>query len=106
MIKDINVLGGYPSSKPSTEQGQSKKPAAVDNGTANNSTAVASSTNDVQLSSQAKTLHALADKVNRLPEANMERAEQIKAALQQGEYKIDDLVVATKLLNSEALFGK
>lgn len=104
MVRDINGLGGYPSTKPNTEQGLSKNTATADNSTA--SSATLPSTSEVQLSTEAKTLQALAAKVNQLPAANMERAEQIKAELQRGEYKIDDLIVAEKLLNSEALFGK
>lgn len=102
MVKDINGLGGYSSANLNTQG--SKKPATSDAAPANQAAATVS-VSDVTLSSEGKTLQGLADKVNGLPEINMARAEQIRQALQQGQYNIDDLVVADKLLNSEALLG-
>ena len=106
MVKDINGLGAYTGLKTSPEQG-SKKAATPANSTAPNAEpAAAASSDDVQLSSEAKTLQSLANKINSLPEVNMERAEKIKAALENGEYQINDLVLADKILNSDALMGR
>lgn len=102
MVRDINGLGGLINTH--THTGNSGKqtadsasvPADPGQGPAN----------DVQLSNEARTLQALADQVNDLPEVNIERAEQIRAALENGHYQINDLVVADKILNAEALLGK
>ena len=103
MVRDINGLGSYNSPKSVTEQGGK---------TSSPSTAAASTQagsqepgEAVQLSAEAKTLQSLADKVNSLPDVNLARAEQIKAALENGEYQVNDLVLADKILNSEALLS-
>lgn len=101
MVKDINGLGNYTSPKTVTEQEPGKtaaksSPAASEK----ESTAI---NDEVQLSSSAKNLQSLADKANSLPEINIERVERIKAALESGQYKIDDLVLADKILQSETL---
>ncbi|MFA7553456.1 MAG: flagellar biosynthesis anti-sigma factor FlgM [Spongiibacteraceae bacterium] len=104
MVKNINGLGGTLPPKTNTEQ--SGKQAASAEKTATQSSAPNTIADDVQLSSGAKTLQTLAAKVNSLPDVNVERAEQIRAALERGEYQVDDLVLADKIMNSEALFGK
>jgi negative regulator of flagellin synthesis FlgM len=102
MVRDINGLGNYSNQtttaadKTNGKTASAQKPAETDS----NSTP---SGDEVQLSSSAKSLSALADSVNQLPEVNIARAEQIKAALESGEYRIDDLVLADKIINSESL---
>ena len=102
MVKNINGLGGINAPKTNTEQ-SGKQAASPSSSPSSNSPA---SSDEVKLSQQAITLQTLTDKVISLPEVNVERAEQIKAALDRGEYKIDDLILADKILSSEALFGK
>ena len=102
MVREINGLGGPLNTPTSTERGAGKSADTPAAGTAPSRGAA----DDVQLSDEAKTLQTLADKVNSLPDVNLERAEKIKAALENGEYRIDDLVVADKILNAEALLGK
>ncbi len=106
MVRDINGLGGYSGPQTKTEQ-SSKKPAepAAKSSDSNAGTPAAAA-DDVKLSNEAQTLRTLADKVNNLPEVNVERAARIKAALENGEYQVNDLVLADKILNSEALLGK
>lgn len=58
----------------------------------------------VSLSSSAQSLKALEEKVQKLPDVNEKRVAQIRAALASGEYSVDDLVVADKLLNLDDLF--
>ena len=103
MVREINGLGGLPSGISTTDKG-GKKPSEAANNVATN-TSQSGTTDDVQLSSEAKTLQSLSDKVKDLPEVNIERAEKIKAALENGEYKIDDLVLADKIVNAENLLG-
>ena len=103
MVREINGLGGIPTTTKTTEQG-SKKPAG---GVVDAAVNTRPEDNDgVQLSTEARTLQSLTDQVKDLPDANLERAEQIRLALESGQYKIDDMVIADKILQSEALFGK
>ena len=104
MVRDINGLGGPTNTPTVTERGAKKSPDAATAPAP--SSASQASTDEVQLSSEAKTLQSLADKLKDLPEVNLERAEKIKAALENGDYKIDDLVLADKILSSEAILGK
>ncbi len=102
MIRDINGLGGPRNTPTNTERGDKK---AAESPSASPAPSQGSP-DEVQLSNEAKTLQSLADKVNQLPEINIERVEQIKAALENGEYQIDNLILADKILNTEALLGK
>lgn len=105
MVRDINGLGNYSGLQTKTEQGgKNTTPLTETHSSSSDSTPAAG--DDVQLSSEAKSLQNLADKVNNLPEVNIERAEKIKAMLENGEYQVDDVVLADKILSSEALFGK
>ena len=106
MVKDINGLGAYTRLNTSSEQGSKKAASPANSATPSAEPAATASSDDVQLSSEAKTLQTLADKISNLPEVNMERAEKIKAALENGEYQIDNLVLADKILNSDALMGQ
>ncbi|MEH6558602.1 MAG: flagellar biosynthesis anti-sigma factor FlgM [Oceanicoccus sp.] len=103
MVRDINGLGGYTGPKAVSEQGNKKTATAIEITPSKPETTA--NDDGVQLSSEAKTLQTLTDKVNSLPDVNLARAEQIKASLANGDYKVDDLVLADKILNSEALLG-
>ncbi|ARN73067.1 flagellar biosynthesis anti-sigma factor FlgM [Oceanicoccus sagamiensis] len=103
MVRDINGLGGYSGPKTLAEQGSKKADGPATSAPASADSSSAEQSDGVQLSSEAKTLQSMADKINSLPDANIERAEKIKAALENGEYKVDDLVLADKIINSEAL---
>lgn len=61
-------------------------------------------TDNVNLSVQAQSLKALEAKLQKLPDVNEKRVSEIKAALDSGEYTVDDLVVADKLLGFDELF--
>ncbi len=67
------------------------------------STARATS-DSVSLSNGAQALQAVQEKLQKLPEVNEKRVAQIKAALESGEYKVDELVIADKLLSFDDLF--
>jgi len=60
----------------------------------------------VNLSSNAHALKALEEKIQKLPEVNEKRVAEIKAALASGQYQVDDLVVADKLLGFDELFDQ
>ena len=59
----------------------------------------------VQLSGNAQALQAVEQKLQELPEVNEQRVADIKAALASGEYQVDDVVIADKLLAFENLFN-
>lgn len=61
-------------------------------------------TDSVNLSAQAQAMKALEGKLQKLPDVNEKRVAEIKAALASGEYSVDDLVVADKLLGFDELF--
>lgn len=58
----------------------------------------------VNLSGQAQALKALEEKLQKQPDVNEKRVAEIKAALASGQYSVDDLVVADKLLGFDELF--
>ncbi len=58
----------------------------------------------VNLSSQAQSLKAVEEKVQKLPSVNEKKVAEIKAALASGQYRVDDLVIADKLLGFDELF--
>ncbi len=61
---------------------------------------------NVKLSSQAKELKQLEQRLNSYPEMDDDRIEQIKAALADGSYKIDAEKLAQKMLEmDESIFG-
>jgi negative regulator of flagellin synthesis FlgM len=67
-------------------------------------TAAKAAVDSVSLSSNAQAVKAMEEKIQKLPDVNEKRVAQIKAALASGEYSVDDLVVADKLLNLDDLF--
>jgi negative regulator of flagellin synthesis FlgM len=58
----------------------------------------------VELSKGAQTLKIVNEKLKSQPEVNDKRVADIKAALASGEYQINDVVVADKLLQIDDLF--
>ena len=106
MVRDINGLGGYSGPQTKTEQSGKSSAQRSEPTKVSADASAPTAADEVQLSSEAKSLQGLADKVNSLPDVNIERAEKIKGMLERGEYQIDDLVLADKILSSEALFGK
>ena len=61
---------------------------------------------NVNLSSQAKDLKQLEQKLGDYPEMDDERIEQIRTALAEGSYKIDADKLAQKMLEmDESIFG-
>lgn len=61
---------------------------------------------NVNLSSQAKNLKQLEQKLGNYPEMDDDRIEQIRSALESGSYKIDAEKLAQKMLEmDESIFG-
>lgn len=59
----------------------------------------------VSLSSNAQALKAVEARIQKLPEINEKKVAEIKAALDSGQYSVDDLVIADKLLGFDDLFN-
>jgi len=60
----------------------------------------------VKLSSQAKNLKQLEQKLGDYPEMDDDRIEQIRSALESGSYKVDAEKLAQKMLEmDESIFG-
>jgi negative regulator of flagellin synthesis FlgM len=66
--------------------------------------AAKASADSVNLSSQAQSLKAVEEKIQKLPTVNEKKVADIKAALASGQYSVDDLVIADKLLGFDDLF--
>ncbi len=60
----------------------------------------------VELSSQASTLKTAEEKIQSLPEVDSDRVASIKAALEKGDFKIDNQSLADKMLATDALLGQ
>ncbi len=61
---------------------------------------------NVNLSSQAKNLKQLEQKLGSYPEMDDDRIEQIRSALESGSYKVDAEKLAQKMLEmDESIFG-
>ncbi|MGP0172379.1 flagellar biosynthesis anti-sigma factor FlgM [Pseudomonas sp. NCHU5208] len=56
----------------------------------------------VELSSQARQLQKASEKLNDQPIVNKERVAQLKKAIAEGSYQVDDQRVAQKLLDFES----
>lgn len=110
MASDIKGLGSPKLADQATLRGTGsakENSAASSERTATQPTAPApakAGTDSINLSTQAQALKALESKLQKLPDVNEKRVAEIKAALASGEYSVDDLVVADKLLGFDELF--
>lgn len=109
MVRDISGLSSPPNNelrtgrnsqqaKVNTEQAQNTPQSPQANATA--------SSDQVELSSQAQKLKALEEKLSQQPDVDEERVASIKARIESGDFAVDNLKLADKILSSEALFGK
>lgn len=105
MVREINGPPGPPSIGPSSSsrsgttqatRGESAVASPQPSGNA------VTEGEAVHLSGSAQALQAVEQKLRALPEVNAERVAEIQAALASGQYQVDDLVVADKLLAFEA----
>ena len=105
MIRDINSLSTPPQGGSRTDRSapQSADKAPAD---ANVQKQAQQASEKVNISNQAQRLKSLEENIKTLPEVNEQRVKDIKAALESGEYQVDDLVLADKIIASESLFGK
>lgn len=107
MVRDINGLGTPPNNgeRPTRDPGkvdakQPQQPAPA----RNEAPKGAPAQDRVALSSGAQTLREAEQKLAREPDVSEKRVAEIRAALDSGSYKVDDLVVADKLLGFDDLY--
>ncbi|MFT5693564.1 MAG: negative regulator of flagellin synthesis FlgM, partial [Oceanicoccus sp.] len=59
----------------------------------------------VEFSNQANTLKAAEERIQSLPEVDSSRVAEVRAAIEKGEFKIDNQSIAEKMLATDALLG-
>lgn len=106
MSVDFNGIGpGQVNTKTSsttTDKGAQKSPATP----TEQARTQGSRPDNVSLSSQARDLKKLEERLDSYPEVDDNRIEQIKSALADGSYKIDAEKLAQKMLDmDESIFG-
>lgn len=108
MVRDISGLGSPGRNELRTDRSSNGSPKTADTTSSTPATTGpnASSSDQVELSSQATTLKSLESKLAELPEVDEERVAAIKAAVESGEFNIDNEQLASKILSSDALFGE
>ena len=110
MASDIKGLGSPPAPDQTALRNTGtarERTATTGQHTATNAAATPATkaaTDSVNLSAQAQSLKALEEKLQKQPDVNEKRVAEIKAALASGNYSVDDLVVADKLLGFDELF--
>ena len=64
-------------------------------------TAVAAAAHEVRLTDSAVQLAALEKALAQVPDVDLKRVEEVRTAIQSGEYKIDSQQIAAKLMQLE-----
>lgn len=103
MVKEING-SGISRAPLQQDVGASNRAASKPEARPEGAAASRAVSDNVSLSSNAQNLRSASEKLQKLPEVNEKRVAEIRAALESGEYKVDDLVLADKLLAAEDLF--
>lgn len=106
MSVDLNGIG---QGQVNTQRTTAEKPASTQNAkqaAPEQVKAESARGENVNLSSQAKNLKQLEQKLGDYPEMDDDRIEQIRSALENGTYKIDAEKVAQKMLEMDkSIFG-
>lgn len=107
MVRDINGLGsnGVKNAGDARTERKAQKPVDGSDAASGKAPAREAKADDVQLSSQAQQLGALAEKVSQLPDVDASRVAAVREKLARNELQIDNQRLAEKLLNSDDLFN-
>ncbi len=108
MASDINGLGNAAATdqtalRPKDSTGKDTASTSGTQATTASPTAAAS-VDSVSLSSNAQGLQALEQKIQQLPDVNQQRVADLKAAIDSGQYHVDNQKVADKMLGYDELF--
>ncbi|MDY0007619.1 MAG: flagellar biosynthesis anti-sigma factor FlgM [Spongiibacteraceae bacterium] len=104
MVRDIN---GLTNNNPAINKPGGQRPNGADQAAGKPQQAAqpaAASRDVVNLSGSAQVLRAASEKLARLPDVNEKRVAEIRDALASGQYSIDAMIVAEKLLGVDGLF--
>lgn len=98
MVIDTNAGGVGPNRLNTATQGAGKASRAETSVSDNGAKTSPSSTDSVSLSGTAQAMSRLESKIQSSPEVDMEKVEQIKQSINEGNYSPDPEVIASKLL--------
>ncbi|MDH2431332.1 flagellar biosynthesis anti-sigma factor FlgM [Pokkaliibacter sp. MBI-7] len=100
MSIDINGLGvnQASTSRIKSQSSTQQKSADVDN-------EGKSSSDKVELSSEAKSMQSIEDQVRQLPDVDQEKVDRIKSAIADGSYSVNSQSIANKMLDIDGMFG-
>jgi negative regulator of flagellin synthesis FlgM len=103
MVIDINnsITPGSPRSRGSVNNPTAEKPQTV----ATTPGKTSGGKDNVVLSPEAQNLNRLQAKISSMPDADLERVEQIKKAIAEGKFEINAGRIAENMLNQEELLG-
>lgn len=105
MVRDVNGINGPRTN--ATQTGNSQKGKAADAPAAPNAPSKAAEGDDaaakdtVEISSQARVLKSLEIKLGSLPDVNLDKVAEIKAAIESGKYNVDADSIADKIVLSD-----
>jgi len=107
MSVDLNGIGpGQVNIPRTTADKSSNQNTQAATGEQNKAQAPAARGENVNLSSQAKNLNQLEQKLGEYPEMDDERIAEIRSALEDGSYKVDAEKLAQKMLDMDkSIFG-
>ncbi|NWO08068.1 MAG: flagellar biosynthesis anti-sigma factor FlgM [Alteromonadaceae bacterium] len=107
MSVDLNGIGpGQVNTPRTTADKSSNQNAQAAGSEQNKAQSPAARGENVNLSNQAKNLNQLEQKLGEYPEMDDDRISQIRAALEDGSYKVDAEKLAQKMLDmDESIFG-
>jgi negative regulator of flagellin synthesis FlgM len=104
MVRDVNGINGPRSN--ATPAGNNQQGKAVDAKTPENSSRKVQEADDagkdtVEISSQARVLKNLEGKLSSLPDVNIDRVAEIRAAIEDGTFTVDADSIADKIILSD-----
>ena len=101
MVGDISGPRSHGVDNKASRSSPSVSPVA-DKGSSSSSSGSSSEADSVQLSSQAQSLAAVEAKAKAANDINAEKVANIRAAIADGSYSIDEVHIADKLLSLES----
>ena len=107
MAIEINGLPGAPTNNKQVEQTNASRAGTVTSNTSSPSTTATTGTPNIDsftVSQQAEKLRVIESNINAQPDIDGARIESLKTAIDAGQYDINPLRVAEKLIELETQF--